>query len=134
MVNNYLIRRCDLIKKYNLNHSPKYGFITLECVVSMFILSIIVYMVMFSTNNSLNLLLKNQEYSNMLSLSENYISKAKCEIKYNNEFKDEVFSEGDFKISKKITKKEGYYNCYKITLEVKSKERSVKLQSYATKK
>ena len=39
-----------------------------------------------------------------------------------------------FQINKIITKKENYYNCYKLRLEVKSQDRSVNLESYVTKK
>ena len=60
------------------------GFITLECIISMFILSIIVYMITFSINNSFNLLNENQEYSTMLNLAQNYMNETKNDIKYKN--------------------------------------------------
>lgn len=62
----------------------KRGFITLECIISMFILSIIVYMITFSINNSFNLLNKNKEYSTMLNLAQNYMNETKNDIKYKN--------------------------------------------------
>ena len=63
----------------------KRGFITLECIISMFILSIIVYMITFSINNSFNLLNKNKEYSTMLNLAQNYMNETKNDIKYKND-------------------------------------------------
>ena len=63
----------------------KRGFITLECIISMFILSIIVYMITFSINNSFDLLNKNKEYSTMLNLAQNYMNETKNDIKYKNE-------------------------------------------------
>lgn len=111
------------------------GFITLECIISMFILSIIVYMITFSINNSFNLLNENQEYSTMLNLAQNYMNETKNDIKYkNNKINTETIYLNKFQINKIITKKENYYNCYKIILEVKSPNRSVKLESYVTKK
>ena len=73
--NNYYIWRWALKKR---------GFITLECIISMFILSIIVYMITFSINNSFNLLNKNKEYSTMLNLAQNYMNETKNDIKYKN--------------------------------------------------
>jgi type II secretory pathway pseudopilin PulG len=113
----------------------KRGFITLECIISMFILSIIVYMITFSINNSFNLLNKNKEYSTMLNLAQNYMNETKNDIKYKNDkINTETIYLNKFQINKIITKKENYYNCYKLRLEVKSQDRSVNLESYVTKK
>ena len=113
----------------------KRGFITLECIISMFILSIIVYMITFSINNSFNLLNKNKEYSTMLNLEQNYMNETKNDIKYKNDkINTETIYLNKFQINKIITKKENYYNCYKVRLEVKSQDRSVNLESYVTKK
>ncbi|CUO81526.1 hypothetical protein [Intestinibacter bartlettii] len=113
----------------------KRGFITLECIISMFVLSIIVYMITFSINNSFNLLNKNKEYSTMLNLAQNYMNETKNDIKYKNDkINTETIYLNKFQINKIITKKENYYNCYKVRLEVKSQDRSVNLESYVTKK
>ena len=113
----------------------KRGFTTLECIISMFILSIIVYMITFSINNSFNLLNKNKEYSTMLNLAQNYMNETKNDIKYKNDkINTETIYLNKFQINKIITKKENYYNCYKLRLEVKSQDRSVNLESYVTKK
>ncbi|MDU2694617.1 MAG: hypothetical protein E7C39_10875, partial [Intestinibacter bartlettii] len=113
----------------------KRGFITLECIISMFILSIIVYMITFSINNSFDLLNKNKEYSTMLNLAQNYMNETKNDIKYKNDkINTETIYLNKFQINKIITKKENYYNCYKLRLEVKSQDRSVNLESYVTKK
>lgn len=113
----------------------KRGFITLECIISMFVLSIIVYMITFSINNSFNLLNKNKEYSTMLNLAQNYMNETKNDIKYKNaKINTETIYLNKFQINKIITKKENYYNCYKLRLEVKSQDRSVNLESYVTKK
>ena len=113
----------------------KRGFITLECIISMFVLSIIVYMITFSINNSFNLLNKNKEFSTMLNLAQNYMNETKNDIKYKNDkINTETIYLNKFQINKIITKKENYYNCYKVRLEVKSQDRSVNLESYVTKK
>ena len=102
----------------------KRGFITLECIISMFILSIIVYMITFSINNSFDLLNKNKEYSTMLNLAQNYMNETKNDIKYKNDkINTETIYLNKFQINKIITKKENYYNCYKLRLEVKSQDK-----------
>ena len=104
--NNYYIWRWALKKR---------GFITLECIISMFVLSIIVYMITFSINNSFNLLNKNKEYSTMLNLAQNYMNETKNDIKYKNDkINTETIYLNKFQINKIITKKENYYNwnCY----------------------
>ncbi|MBU5337542.1 type IV pilus modification PilV family protein [Intestinibacter bartlettii] len=112
------------------------GFTTLECMVSMVILSIIAYMISFSINNSFNLLNKNEEYLKMLALAQNYLNELKYDVKYGEESGEEekTITVDGFEIKKKIKKQENYYNCYLIVLEVKSIDRSVKIESYVTKK
>ena len=124
--NNYYIWRWALKKR---------GFITLECIISMFILSIIVYMITFSINNSFDLLNKNKEYSTMLNLAQNYLNEIKYDIKYNEEINigSQTLNVDNFKINKLI-KKNSHYNCYEIVVEVKSIDRSVNIKSYVTKK
>ena len=92
-------------------------------------------MITFSINNSFNLLNKNKEYSTMLNLAQNYMNETKNDIKYKNDkINTETIYLNKFQINKFITKKENYYNCYKVRLEVKSQDRSVNLESYVTKK
>ena len=86
-------------------------------------------MITFSINNSFNLLNKNKEYSTMLNLAQNYMNETK-----NDKINTETIYINKFQINKIITKKENYYNCYKLRLEVKSQDRSVNLESYVTKK
>ena len=76
----------------------------------MFVLSIIVYMITFSINNSFNLLNKNKEYSTMLNLAQNYMNETKNDIKYKNDkINTETIYLNKFQINKIITKKENYY-------------------------
>lgn len=92
-------------------------------------------MITFSINNSFNLLNKNKEYSTMLNLAQNYMNETKNDIKYKNDkINTETIYLNKFQINEIITKKENYYNCYKVRLEVKSQDRSVNLESYVTKK
>lgn len=92
-------------------------------------------MITFSINNSFDLLNKNKEYSTMLNLAQNYMNETKNDIKYKNaKINTETIYLNKFQINKIITKKENYYNCYKLRLEVKSQDRSVNLESYVTKK
>lgn len=113
----------------------KEGFTTLECIISMTILSFIVYTITFSLNSNFSLLNKNEEYTKMLNLAQNTINEAKYDIKYNENFQeDKIYDIDGFNIYKKILKQDNYYNFYKISVEVKSLDRSVELESYVTKK
>ena len=118
-----------------MNRLKRNGFTTLECIISLVILSIITYMISFSMNNSFNLLNQNEEHLEMLNLAQNYMNETKNDIKYKNDkINTETIYLNKFQINKIITKKENYYNCYKLRLEVKSQDRSVNLESYVTKK
>ena len=118
-----------------MNRLKRSGFTTLECIISLVILSIITYMISFSMNNSFNLLNQNEEHLEMLNLAQNYMNETKNDIKYKNaKINTETIYLNKFQINKIITKKENYYNCYKLRLEVKSQDRSVNLESYVTKK
>ena len=118
-----------------MNRLKRSGFTTLECIISLVILSIITYMISFSMNNSFNLLNQNEEHLEMLNLAQNYMNETKNDIKYKNDkINTETIYLNKFQINKIITKKENYYNCYKVRLEVKSQDRSVNLESYVTKK
>mgnify|MGYP004534863273 CR=1 FL=1 len=118
-----------------MNRLKRNGFTTLECIISLVILSIITYMISFSMNNSFNLLNQNEEHLEMLNLAQNYMNETKNDIKYKNDkINTETIYLNKFQINKIITKKENYYNCYKVRLEVKSQDRSVNLESYVTKK
>ena len=64
-----------------MNILKKRGFTTLECMVSMVILSIIAYMITFSINNSFSLLDKNEEHLEMLNLAQNYLNETKYDDK-----------------------------------------------------
>lgn len=71
----------------------------------------------------------------MLNLAQNYMNETKNDIKYKNDkINTETIYLNKFQINKIITKKENYYNCYKVRLEVKSQDSSVNLESYVTKK
>ena len=118
-----------------MNRLKRSGFTTLECIISLVILSIITYMISFSMNNSFNLLNQNEEHLEMLSLAQNYLNEIKYDIKYNEEINigSQTLNVDNFKINKLI-KKNSHYNCYEIVVEVKSIDRSVNIKSYVTKK
>ena len=121
--------------KKGMNTLKKEGFTTLECIISMSILSFIVYIMTFSLNSNFSLLNKNEEYIKMLNLAQNSLNETKSNIKQSEDFKySEIYSIDSFSISKNISKQDNYYNFYKVSIEVKSSDRSVELESYVTKK
>ena len=121
--------------KKGMNTLKKEGFTTLECIISMSILSFIVYIMTFSLNSNFSLLNKNEEYIKMLNLAQNSLNETKSNIKQSEDFKySEIYNIDGFSISKNISKQDNYYNYYKLSIEVKSSDRSVELESYVTKK
>ena len=64
-----------------MNRLKRSGFTTLECIISLVILSIITYMISFSMNNSFNLLNQNEELLEMFNIAQYYLYEIKYDIK-----------------------------------------------------
>lgn len=112
------------------------GFTSLESIVSMGILLMIIYIITFCLNNTSKLLNDSDEYIYMLNTAQNYMNQEKLSVKNNRDYinQDESLNKGDLTIHKKIIKIDNHYKLYEIIVEVKSKDRSIKLNSYVTKK
>ena len=101
-----------------MNRLKRSGFTTLECIISLVILSIITYMISFSMNNSFNLLNQNEEHLEMLNLAQNYLNETKNDIKYKNDkINTETIYLNKFQINKIITKAQNYLNEIKYDIK-----------------
>ena len=90
------------------------GFTTLECVISLFIVSMIVFMITSTLHNNIILLKKNNCNRQML-----YTAKQKT---INN-----------FKVKTLVTPI-SYYNCYDLKVKISYENREMELSTYVTKK
>lgn len=93
-------------------------------------------MITLSLDNSSRLLKDNNEYVDMINSLESCINEEKYNIQSKEDKieKEEITNKDNLTISKKITKVEDSYMLYKVAIEIKSDDRSVKLNSYVTKK
>lgn len=93
-------------------------------------------MITLSLDNSSRLLKDNNEYVDMINSLESCINEEKYNIQSKEDKieKEEFTNKDNLTISKKITKVEDSYMLYKVAIEIKSDDRSVKLNSYVTKK
>lgn len=112
------------------------GFTSLESIVSMGILLMIIYIITFCLNNTSKLLNDTDKYMYMLNTAQNHINQEKFNVKNNKDYinQEKRLNKDDLIINKKIIKIDKHYKLYEIIVEVKSKDRSIKLNSYVTKK
>lgn len=112
----------------------KSGFASIECIISLSIISLAMYMIsttLYDVYYKVNL---NKEKLEMLRLAKEYIEEAKykinndmlyenCNTREINEYKVDILIE-----------KDSYYDCNKINVEVKNDKKSINLYSYAVKR
>ena len=110
------------------------GFAVLECVVSMFIISIMTFIITFSMHNNIILLKKNRDNFEMIHLIRQIIEDTRDKIKNSSNIKpyskEEEFK--NFKISTKVNSTE-YYNCYKLNVNIRNENNNLELNTYVTK-
>ncbi|RDY24815.1 type II secretion system protein [Romboutsia maritimum] len=112
------------------------GFTSIECIVSLSIICVAVYMVSTSIYSSYNLVNSNEKNIEMLNIAKTYIEDMKYFVRNNNIEQEKYCNlkeyEG-YKIETSIEKSEDYYRCYKIDVKVKLNVKSMELSSYITK-
>lgn len=122
------------IFKGDLMKLNKSGFASIECIISLSIISLAMYMIsttLYDVYYKVNL---NKEKLEMLRLAKEYIEEAKykinndmlyenCNTREINEYKVDILIE-----------KDSYYDCNKINVEVKNDKKSINLYSYAVKR
>ena len=111
------------------------GFTTLECVISLFIVSMIVFIITSTLHNNI-ILLKNNNYNRqMLYLAKEIIEDERNRIKNSVNTKGYNISQtiNNFKVKTLVTPI-SYYNCYDLKVKISYNNKEMELNTYVTKK
>ena len=108
------------------------GFTSIECVISLSILCIIVYIVSVSLYNNYYILINNISKVEMDNIAKSVLYYTKDNIRNNSIIIDYIDTEtiNGYEVKKIIEKDENYYKCYKVTIEIHKNEIIRKLESY----
>ncbi|WP_296645074.1 hypothetical protein [Romboutsia sp. 13368] len=108
------------------------GFTSIECVISLSILCIIVYIVSVSLYNNYYILSNNISKTEMDNLAKSILHYTKDDIRKKGIITDYIDTEtiNGYKVERIIEKDKNYYKCYKVTIEIKKNEIIRKLESY----
>lgn len=108
------------------------GFTSIECLVSLSIICILVYMVSVSLYNNYFILNKNISKIEMTNIAKSTLDYIKESVRNKNISGNYNDTEtiNDYEIRKIVEEDEYYYKCYKIVIEVKKKEQIRRLESY----
>lgn len=108
------------------------GFTSIECVVSLSIICILVYMVSVSLYNNYFILNNNISKIEMTNIAKSNLDYLKDSVRNKNITGNYNDTEtiNDYEIRKIVEEDEYYYKCYKIVIEVKKKEQIRRLESY----
>lgn len=111
------------------------GFTTLECVISLFILSMIVFIITSTLHNNIILLNKNNHNRQMLYIAKEIIEDERNKIKNstNSEGYNKQVVIDSFKVKTLVTPI-SHYNCYDLKVEVEDNNKKIQLDTYVTKK
>lgn len=111
------------------------GFATLECVISLFIVSMIVFIITSTLHNNITLLKKNYNNRQMLYLAKEVIEDERNKIKSGTNFEKYNMDQAinNFKVKTLVTPT-SYYNCYNLKVKVSNDNREMELNTYVTKK
>ncbi|WP_276701043.1 hypothetical protein [Romboutsia ilealis] len=108
------------------------GFTSIECVVSLSIICILVYMVSVSLYNNYFVLNNNISKIEMTNIAKSTLDYIKDSIRNNNISSNYNDTEtiNNYEVKKTIEKDEYYYKCYKVVIEVRRNEQIRRLESY----
>jgi Tfp pilus assembly protein PilE len=108
------------------------GFTSIECVVSLSIICILVYMVSVSLYNNYFVLNNNISKIEMTNIAKSTLDYIKDSIRNNNISSNYNDTEtiNNYEVKKTIEKDEYYYKCYKVVIEVRKNEQIRRLESY----
>ena len=112
--------------------NKNYGFTSIECVVSLSIICILVYMVSVSLYNNYFVLNNNISKIEMTNIAKSTLDYIKDSIRNNNISSNYNDTEtiNNYEVKKTIEKDEYYYKCYKVVIEVRKNEQIRRLESY----
>ena len=112
--------------------SKKDGFTSIECVISLSIICILVYMVSVSLYNNYFILNNNISKIEMTNILKSNLDYIKDMIRNNNissSYNDtEIIN--DYEIITTVKEDDYYYKCFKVIIEVKNRNQTRRLESY----
>ncbi|MCC0683763.1 hypothetical protein KGF42_16420 [Clostridioides sp. ZZV15-6383] len=116
----------------------KSGFISIECIISIAILYVAVYLVSTSLYSCYGFISRNSSDREMLATAKKYIEDEKYRIqnsKYES-IEDETEKNyiNGYEISSTVKQILDYYQCYEINIEIKNKFKKLRFNSYVTRK
>lgn len=108
------------------------GFTSIECVISLSILCIIVYIVSVSLYNNYYILSNNTSKIEMDNIAKSVLYYTKDNIRTKRIITDYIDTEtiNGYEVKKTIEKDNNYYRCYKIIIEIKKDKEIRRLESY----
>lgn len=113
-------------------YKKKNGFIAVECILSLAIISIAAYIVSSSLQDNYLDVNNNAYKLDMLNIAKSKLENIKYDIKYGKEYENNTTIEeiDSYQVVKNVQKQEKYYQCYKVSIEVKNDAKSIGLTSY----
>lgn len=113
----------------------KKGFVAIECIISLAIIGLVVYIISSALKDSYIITNKNGTKIEMLNIAKTNLENSKYEIKFVDEPKqDKTIEEFDgYQVIKNIENIEKNYQFYKVSVEVKKDIESINLVSYVFK-
>ena len=116
------------------------GFVAIECVVSLSILLVSVYLVSTALQNCYRHIKNNEKNREMLNLAKSNLEIQKYKIKNNESEEIQVKSldidnnqVGDYVVSSTVTSNSEFVKNYKINVKIIENKRTLELVSYVTK-
>lgn len=111
------------------------GFTSLECVISLFIVSTIVFIITSTLHNNIILLNKNNYSRQMLYTAKEIMEDERNKIKNSNQIEGYNVNKtiNNFKVKTLVTPI-SYYNCYELKVKILHDNREMELNTYVTKK
>ena len=112
----------------------KNGFVTIECIISISIICMGIYIISTSLYNSYCFINYNKEQFEMLNIAKSKIEETKYSVKSNRlsilENSYNIENEYGYTINTTIEKDRYYYQCYKVNVDVSNGKNNIKLKSY----
>ncbi|HBH3052028.1 TPA: hypothetical protein KSG57_001404 [Clostridioides difficile] len=116
----------------------KSSFISIECIISIAILYVVVYLVSTSLYNCYSFISRSMSDREMLSTAKKYIEDEKYRIQNSKyeliEDKIEKNYINGYEINSRIKQILDYYQCYEINIEIKNEFKELRFNSYVTRK
>ncbi len=111
--------------------SKKDGFVSIECILSLSIVSVAMYVISTTLLNSYEMISSHKYKLEMLNIAKSNIKEIKYRIKNNiNYEKYETETINEYEINTLIEENK-YYNCSKISVEVKRNMDIINISTYA---